>query len=115
MADDRPIYVYQVPARIADECGVKEVGLVQLSAREQLDAIDRSHGKATRVVFEYVYSSFWTMDGVKLSLADGSVEKAWSKCSPALRELIVGAYGSLHTPVEGEQAAFMMSRRVVVG
>ena len=112
---DRPINIYSVPARVTEECGVKEVGLVQLTAREQLDAIDRAQGKAARVAIEYIYSSLRIMDGAALSIADGTVEKAWGRCSPSLLELVVSAYGDLHNPQEGEFEAFRASRRVQVG
>jgi hypothetical protein len=115
MADERPVYLFDVPTRIAAECGVKEIGMSQLTAREQLDAIDRAQGKAAKTAIEYIYCSLRSMDGTKLNMGDGSVEKAWAKCSPALRELIVAAYGDLHNPQEGEFEAFRASRRVVVG
>lgn len=117
MAEDkkaRPIYVYDVPAECED-AEVKSVGLVQLTTGEELMAAKRAHGDNYRLAYELAKQSVVEVNGEKVGIGDGTVDAAWSKMSPATRNLVLGEYARLHAPPEGAEEAFRKSRKVKVG
>ena len=111
---DRPIYVYDVPAECED-AEVKSIGLVQLTTGEELMAAKRAHGDNFKLAFELAKQCVAEVNGEKVSVADGTVDTAWTKMTPQTRNLVMGEYAALHAPPEGAEEAFRKSRRVKVG
>jgi hypothetical protein len=103
----RPVHVF------TSKLGTIE--LVELTADEELDAAKRSRSDNVRLAFEMAKTSLVGLNGAKLSLADGSADKAWNEMGSRLRNLVMRAYSDIHTPPEEDANDFLQSRKVKVG
>lgn len=111
----RPLYEYTIPETLAGKFGVKSVGLVELTAEEEIFATKRSRNDVVRLGFELAKESLRTVDGKPVSTTDGSADRAWQLMHPKIRQLVVGAYGDIHNPSDQEAAVFRKSLQVRVG
>lgn len=133
----RVIHEYDLPREVAAESGYGAVGVVILTAQEEIDATRRSRGDAIRLGFELPKACLRVVypmnaeaqagtdeqPGTERELGrpkrvgheDGSLEEAWEKIGPKGRQLIMTAYADLHTPSDGGAASFLKSRRTSVG
>jgi len=109
----RPIYTYKVPSALGGE-DFKTVGLVQLTAREEMMAAKRSNGDPIKLAYEQVQQSIAEVNGERVSIADGSADKAFNTMSPMLRNLVMTAHAKLHSPAESDVEDFLGSREVRV-
>lgn len=109
----RVVYEYDVPASIGGE-EIKSVGVVELSAEEELQATRRARGDAIRLAFELAKTSLHEVNGVKLNHADGSADKTWNDMPPKLRNLVLQAYTELHSPEDDAALVFKASRKIKV-
>jgi hypothetical protein len=110
----RAVSLFDIPPTITEVCGVKEVGMVTLTADEELLCFKRAKGDNAKLAMELSKTSLVEADGKVLSQSDGSVDTFWKDCDPKLRQLILTAYAELHAAPEEEQAAFLKSRRTRV-
>lgn len=112
----REVHLFTVPEALAAEVGVREVGMVTLTAAEEMMAHKRAPKRdAVQLALELAKASLVEVDGGKLTLADGSADAFWANAHPKLRELVLSAYADLHSPREEDAASFRASRRVRVG
>lgn len=112
---DRPTHVFTVPAQLAQAHGVTELGLVELTAEEELNATKRAHNDPIRLAYELAKESLRVVDGKVLSAADGSLDKVWNRMHAKIRTLVMTAYSQLHQPGEQATAGFLASRQIKVG
>lgn len=110
----RAVNLFDVPATIAEESGVKEVGLVQLTSDEELLCFKRAKGENAKLAMELSKMALVEVDGKALNSHDGSIDTFWKDADPKLRQLVLTAYAELHAAPEEEQAAFLKSRRTRV-
>jgi len=110
----RPVYRYTIPVRLQG-AGVSEVGMVQLTSGEELQATKRARNDTHRLAYELAKQSLVEVNGEKVGAADGSADKAWDALDPKVRTLVMSAYGDLHAPEEDDLNAFRKSQRVEVG
>jgi hypothetical protein len=110
----RAVSLFDVPLSIANVCGVKEVGLVQLTSDEELLCFKRAKGDNARIALELAKSSLVEADGKVLASHDGTIDTFWKDCDPKLRQLVITAYVELHAAPEEDQDAFLKSRRTRV-
>lgn len=112
----RVVYVYKVPAKTASEVGVSSVGLVTLTTNEELMVFKVSgRGDSAKLASEMAKASLAEVDGKPLSVGDGSADAFWTACHPKLRQLILTAYGKLHSPEPEETEDFLASGQARVG
>lgn len=111
----RAVNVYDVPAKLAEATEVSSVGLVALTAEEELQAWKRSRGENARLATELAKACLVEASGKPLSAADGSLDSFWAGLDPRLRQLILTAYADLHAATEDDQKSFLTSRKVKVG
>lgn len=109
----RPLYVYVTPQRL--HAVAKSVGLVELTAEEELMAAKRANNNPVRLAYELAKESMRQFDGRPVSLADGSADTAWNVMGPVLRTLVITAYQEIHNPKEDDASAFLASREVQFG
>jgi len=109
----RPVYTYQVPSNLGGE-DFKSIGLVQLTAREEMMAAKRSNGDPIKLAYEQVQQSIAEVNGEKVSIADGSADKAFNAMPPMVRNLVMAAHAKLHSPAESDVELFLQSREVRV-
>lgn len=110
----RPIHTYTVPMGLAEETGIQSVGLVELNAQDELNAAKRAKGDTTRLAYELSKAALAEVNGQKLSFGDGSLDSAWLRMHPKIRNMVLAAYGDLHAPPEGSVDDFLKSRQVKV-
>ena len=108
----RPVYVYQIPKEIGTD--VASVGLVQLTAREEMMAAKRAGGDSVRMAYEQVMQALVEVNGETVGIANGSAETAFNSMSPMVRNLVMTAHVKLHAPEEATVADFLKSREVRV-
>lgn len=111
----RPIYEYDLPEAIAAEVGFSTIGVQVLTGNEYEMALNRTRGNPMRLAMELPKAALAAVGGQRVSLADGSADKAWEQLGPKGRELVTVVYGELHTTEAQQTEAFLKSRRVVVG
>jgi len=112
---DRPVHLFEVPERLADETNVKEVGLITLTADEELMCFKRASGNNAKLATELAKASLYEVDGKKLSAGDGSVDSFWKDMDPRLRQLVLTAYTEIHAAKEDDVASFLTSRKLRAG
>jgi len=108
----RPTYRYTIPSRIGSD--VRKVGLVQLTSNEELMATKRSRNDTARLAYELAKQALVEVDGERVGVADGSVDKAWDRLLPKVRTLVMSAYAELHAPQEEDVSDFLQSQQVQV-
>ena len=108
----RAVFTYTVPVGMGGD--IKSVGLVELTASEELMAAKRASGEGARLAYEMAKTSLVEVNGSKVGLADGSADSAWNKMPPKVRNLVIQAFASLHAPPEDDAASFLASRQVRV-
>lgn len=112
---NRPLYIFDVPEKVVERSGIRKIGLIELTAEEELLATKRSHNDMARLAFELAKESLRQIDGKPVSTADGTADVVWNNMGAALRTLIIGAYQSIHNPTEVDAMSFMKSRQVTLG
>jgi len=108
----RPVNVFTFPKDAGWR--YKTAGLVELSSAEELQAVKRSGGQAGALAYELAKAALAEMDGLPVSLGDGSTDLAWEKLGQQGRNLILQAYSEISAPADGVAEAFLASRQVKV-
>jgi len=108
----RPIYVYPIPKSLAN--GTTSIGLVELTASEELMATKRAGQDAFKLAYELAKQSLVEVNEQPVGLADGSVDKAFNEMGAKLRNLVLTAYAKLHAPNEEDSADFLRGGTVRV-
>lgn len=106
--NSRPVFTYTVPEKMAD--GVKSIGLVQLTAHEEMMSAKRAGSDPIRLVYEQVKQSMVEVNSQAVSLADGTADRAFDQMGPRVRSLVMTAFTRLHTPEESDLEVFLTSR-----
>jgi hypothetical protein len=110
------VHVYKVPSKLVPEVGVSSVGLSTLTTGEELMVFKLAgRGDAAKLASEMAKACIAEVDGRPMSTTDGSADSFWSSCHPKLRQLILTAYGNLHSPEAEETEDFLSSGQVRVG
>jgi hypothetical protein len=107
----RPVYVFKLPKVVN---GIESIGLIELTVQEEMQAAKRSNGDPIRLAYEQVQQAVWEINGERVRLSDGTVDKAFDKMGPALRNMVMTAHARLQTPADGDLDAFLQSRQVRV-
>jgi hypothetical protein len=108
----RPVYVFDVPASLAN--GITSIGIVQLTAREEMQAAKRAGSDTIRLVYEQVKQSLVEVNGEAVNMADGSADSAIEAMDPKVRNLVMAAFANLHSPPEDTVRGFLESQSVRV-
>jgi len=106
-------HVFNVPASMVGVCGCSTLVFHELTAEDEIMASKRARGDAGTLAYELAKASLAAVDGKRLSLSDGSVDRWFSHASPKVRGLIVTAYNEIHSVTQGDADAFLKSRKVV--
>lgn len=105
---DRLVHRFKVPKSIPGE--VREIGLVEITADEELKAEGRCRGAPDKRPSELAKAAIVEVNGESVGLADGSVDAVWVKLHPKLRTLIATAWVRLHLASDEEVEGFFASR-----
>jgi hypothetical protein len=106
----RPVYTYQIPAKLAAEAEIASVTIVHLTAAEELAAAKRAGGTdAMRLAQELAKACLHGLNGKTLSAVNNEKEAAWHKLHPKIRSLVLSAYAKLHSPDNQDVDSFLAS------
>lgn len=124
----RAAHIYAIPDSIGrveiDGRHYNLIRLVELTANEELIAINRSGGSPVKIAYELAKESFRAFgDGStndphkiawkELRSHDGTVDRAWELMPAKVRNMIVSAYNDIHVAAEAESKSFLSSKIVV--
>ena len=108
--EGRVVYTYDVPEGMHSE--IETVGLVELTAEDEISATRRARSDQIRLAFELAKQSFRYVNGEEVKLANGTADKAWNLMGSQLRNLVLQAFTEIHTPQDDAVDSFRASRRV---
>lgn len=109
----RTIHRFQVPESIPGE--VRSLGLVELTAEDELRVEQRCKGDRDRRAAELVKHSLIEVNGKRVSVHDGSVANLWNEMPSKVRTLINTAWIRLHMATDAELDTFFESRTTTLG
>jgi hypothetical protein len=114
----RTVSFFTIPAHLMEN-DVAEVGIITLSADEELAAYKRANGDSARLANELAKTCIVEVVDTagaakKLSLADGSVDIFWKSLDPRVRQLVLGGYAELHAAKDEDARSFLKSRKIRV-
>jgi len=110
---ERTIHTFQIPEIIGGE--IKSVGLVELTAAEELMAAKRVKTDPAAYTFQMAKAALAQVNGDPVSVVDGSADRAWERMGPKVRALVVTAWNDISQPTEEAVSGFLQSRKVQVG
>jgi hypothetical protein len=108
----RAINTFKVPSSIGGS--VLSVGLVELTADEEMMAEKRAGADRPRVAVELSKQALAEVNGKPVNLTDGSADTAWNSLPAKVRTLVITAYTRLHIPSDEEMGGFFASMEVRV-
>lgn len=106
--DDRVIHRFTVPASIPGD--IRTIGLVEITAAEELQAEARCKGASDKRASEMAKSALAEVNGQRVAFHDASVDKAWNNMHPKVRTLVATAWVKLHLADDNEVEDFFASR-----
>lgn len=118
----RPVITYDVPEEITTDVPAalgagtvyKSIGMIELTADEELQASKRGGKDQYKIAFELAKASLREVNDKPVSSMDGHDELVWASMSAPLRSLVVDVYADIHSPRPEVAKRFLSSRRVKV-
>ncbi len=104
----RVIHRFTIPDSIPGD--VRTIGLVEITAEEELRVEQRCKGAADKRAQEMAKQSIAEINGQPVTFADGSLDKAWHNMHPKVRVLVASAWVRLHLANDEEVESFFGSR-----
>ena len=110
MRATRVVFTFKVPAKLQAEVGdgVQSIGLVKLSADEEIQASRMGKANDTTML-ELLKMSLRAVNGTAVSTGDATSDASLNRMDPKIRNLCVAAFSSIHNPKEGETKDFLDS------
>ena len=109
----RTVHIFDIPDAIPGD--VRQVGIKELTAQEELIAVKRAGNDPGRIAYERVKESIVEVNGQPVSLSDGSTDAVWAKLHPMARDLVATGWQEVHMVKEDVAQLFLRSRKVRVG
>lgn len=110
----RPVFTYVIPPKL-HRYGIKTVGLIELTANEELMATRRSAMSPMALAAELAKESLRKVDSKSVSTTDGTADFAFNTMHPKIRTLVMSAYNLLHNPDGDDTKGFLDSQEMSVG
>lgn len=114
----RPVFWYDVPEKLGVAVGVGRLGLVELSTQEVLNTTKRAAGDQIAMAFELAKEALRYVDQRRILTADGTADEFWASQTPGmskLRQLVIAAYGQIHSPLKEDVLGFLASQTIKIG
>lgn len=115
----REVNTYDVPKTVAKASGVTQVGMITLTADEELLCYKKARGDNAKLASELAKACLVeaTVNGAvkKLAAHDGSVDSFFANVDPRIRQLLLQAYADLHAVESEDSESFLKSRKLRVG
>ncbi len=109
----RPVYEFELPEELADQDPYikKSIGLVKLTNSEEIRAGERAGINISAMGYNTAKLSLWEVDGRVLNRGNGEDETVFERTDPAIRNLIMEAYGDISQTTVGATKKFLKSRK----
>lgn len=104
----RVVHRFEIPESVPGD--IRSLGLVELSAEDELKVEARCKGAPDKRAQEMAKAAIVEVNGKPVSVGDGSCDAAWSGMHPKVRMLVSSAWLKLHLASDEETAAFFASR-----
>lgn len=111
---EKPDEEIDVIASLSGGASLQSMGFYLLTANEEKTAMRKSDSPSA-MVFELAKASLVEVNGARVAVGDGSLDKAWNDYGPQGRRFAIEAYGDLSGMKETTVAGFLKSRRVKSG
>lgn len=105
---DRVVHRFQVPASIGGD--IRSIGLVELTAEEELQVEMRCKGSSERRASEIAKASIHELNGKRAHNGNGDIDRFWNRASPKLRSLVNTAWVRAHLANDEEVESFFSSK-----
>jgi hypothetical protein len=112
--DARQCSTFKIPVSLQTN-GVMEIGVRELTTEEEKMAVRRVGGDSYAIAYELPKQSLCEVNGKRVSLADGTADKAWDTFNPQQRQLVLRAYAAVNNAKDEEVDDFLKSRVIKVG
>lgn len=106
-ARDRVVYTFTVPASIGGE--VRTIGMVELTADEEIAVEARCKGVPEKRAVEIVKATVWEVNGDRIHNGAGELDRLWNNLPPKVRTLLNRAWVKLHAADDAETDSFEKS------
>lgn len=106
----RPVHIFEVPQSVPSE--IRTLGVVELTANEELQATRRVAGDQFRLAYELALASLVEVDGQAVKLSDGTADKAFNDMGPRGRQLLMQAYHKVNGVEQEQTASFLSSQKI---
>lgn len=104
----RVVHRFTVPESVPGD--VRSLGLVELTAEDELRVEARCKGMPDKRAQELAKAAIVEVNGQPVNVGDGTCDSAWAGMHPKVRMLVSSAWLKLHLASEEESAAFFASR-----
>ena len=109
-ATGQVVHTYEIPKRSRRPGQPTKVGMVELTAKDELLASKLGGDDLRAVQFEAAKRAVRFLDG-KRTTSD-AVDEWWDACGSPVRALVMTAYARLSSPAEGDADVFLQSVEV---
>ena len=106
--ETRVVHRFKVPDTVPGD--IRSIGLVEITAEEELKAEQRSKGTPDKRAAEMAKQALVEVNGEAVKFIDGSVDRAWNEMHPKVRTLLASAWVKLHLANDDEVESFFASR-----
>lgn len=110
----RPIHNFKIPERL-QTYGIESLGMVELTANEEIAATKRSNNNAMQLAYELAKESLRMVNGKRVATHDGTADTAFNNMHPMVRTLVAQAYSAIHSPKDEDSKDFLSSREYAAG
>lgn len=109
-----PVHTYTIPESLRGEGVPAKVGMVQLTAGQELTASKVGGMDYTKAQYAAAKMSIVQFDGRPVDAVNAEVDKFWERVDPRVRALILSAYNRLSSPKKEDEDSFFASEAVSV-
>jgi hypothetical protein len=110
---EKVVYQYNVPEKVG-RGEIQTVGLVELTAEDELEASRMSKSDTSKMAFELAKRSLVEVNGERLK-PGVETERTWNRMPAKVRSLVLQGYVQIHTPQDEDTSDFLESRMAKIG
>lgn len=115
---NRAVHMFTVPEKMQAEIGFATIGLLELTADEEMAVLARtkggSFGAAVKTQYELAKATLASLNGKVLPAIGEELDAAWNAIPPKGRALLLTAFKSLHNVEKELERDFLKSRTTTV-
>lgn len=112
----RTVHTFDIPEGLVKSTGteIRTIGIMELTAEEEMMAAKRIQGEAVRLPFEQAKESMRYINGKLVQTHDGSADKVWADMHPKIRNMVVIAFNRVHQSGREDLDSFLNSGQISI-